>query len=203
MKTEQKTEKFQPTWTLKKTTEINDWDKFVDFTHVVLLGGAMNIGEEKLHSWLLDEYRWVEALLKKNVKFLGLCLGSQILAHVLGARVYEQNHWEVGFHKVEFKEGSSHIFFHWHKFASELPKNAQLIASSRATPVQAFKYTDQILAYQFHPEAEVEWVISCLQDPIPLGPFSQTQEQMISFYPELPKIHQWFQPHLEDFFTKP
>ncbi len=174
-----------------------------DFKNVILLGGTMNIGEEKNHPWMNTEYLTIEKLINQKSKILGLCLGSQMLAHVMGARVYKQDQWEIGFQPIHWIESEQTFeVFHWHLYASDLPAGCQLLARSEATSNQGFSLSDHVLAMQFHPEAEVEWVTECANDPdpIPTGKFCQSADQIINSKNKLPEIHKWFQQSLENFF---
>ncbi len=174
-----------------------------DFKNVILLGGTMNIGEESNHPWMNPEYLTIKKLINQKSKILGLCLGSQMLAHVMGARVYKQDQWEIGFQPIHWIESAKSLdVFHWHQYASDLPSGCQLLARSEATANQGFSLSDHVLAMQFHPEAEVEWVTECANDPdpIPTGKFCQTSDQILNNKNKLPEIHKWFQQGLENFF---
>jgi len=94
---------------------------------------------------------------------LGVCLGSQLLASVLGAKVYPGKQKEIGFHKIKLAPdalddklwvGVPREFtgFHWHGDVFDLPKGAEVLASSDLTPVQAFSYGDKAYGLLFHME---------------------------------------------------
>lgn len=187
---------------------VQDWDALCKYRKIILLGGTMNIGEENSNPWLLKEYSLVQKWINDNCKIFGICLGAQILAHVLGAKVFKQEQWETGFQEVQFDPGNllnpeKIKMFHFHQYAFELPKNAKPLGASLATKFQGFTHEKNILCFQFHPEANNEWVQFCANDTsekLPTGTFCQTREQMLSDIPELAKSQKWLSKVLNQFF---
>ena len=135
---------------------------------LVVLGGAMSAWEDHKYPWLTAEKRLLERFLAAGRPVLGVCLGAQLLAEVLGARVYVGPHREIGWHPVRgTRESRDHplgrLFperfetFLWHGDTFDLPDGALHIAESDAFPNQAFVW-NQALALQFHLEARPDWV---------------------------------------------
>ena len=137
------------------------------FTHLVILGGPMAVYEMDRTSYLRDEARFIERAIKADKHILGVCLGAQMLAHVLGARVYAGGQKEVGWYDVSLtgdgmqdpcmKElavngGHRAQVFQWHGDTFDLPAGAVRLASSVLYPNQAFRYADRVYALQFHIE---------------------------------------------------
>ena len=99
--------------------------------------------------------------LKEKKPFLGICLGAQMLAKRLGARVYKHadGHAEVGYYPIRptaegravCKDWPDHVY-QWHREGFDLPSGAALIAEGEVFPVQAFRYGPCAYAIQFHPE---------------------------------------------------
>lgn len=128
---------------------------------LVVLGGPIGAYEESSYPFLLDEMRLLEQRLQAKRATLGLCLGSQLMARVLGARVYAGEHKEIGWGPLQLtEEGKNspvrHLeqipVLHWHGDTFELPEGAVRLASSQYYENQAFAYHNHGLALQFHPE---------------------------------------------------
>jgi len=129
----------------------------------VVLGGPIGVYEQDRYPWLTLEMRRVGQRLRAGKPTLGICLGAQIIAAALGARVYPGTAKEIGWAPVSLTpEGQAsplhHLaglpVLHWHGDTFDLPAGAQLLASSAITPHQAFAIGDQVLALQFHPEVD-------------------------------------------------
>jgi len=140
---------------------------------VVVLGGPVGVYEQEIYPFLADELRILEARLKAGRPVLGICLGAQLMAAALGARVYPAPAKEVGWAPVTLSAAGResvlrHVdggvpVLHWHGDTFDLPEGATLLASSETCPHQAFSYGPAALALQFHLEmvpAEIErWLI--------------------------------------------
>lgn len=132
---------------------------------VVSLGGPMNVYEEERYPFLKEEDRFVKKLVKKKIPFLGICLGGQILAKALGAKVSKAFRAEVGWGEVEIsQEGKRDNLLgplnlqrlrivQWHEDQFKLPKGAKQICSGLSTPCQAFSYA-KAYGFQFHLEVD-------------------------------------------------
>ena len=138
-----------------------------DYTHVIMMGGPMAVYEMKTYPHLEKGAKLLEEYLKKGASVLGVCLGAQMLAHVLGARVYAGGQKEVGWYEVDmtpeamtdrvFKSlsvngGAKAQVFQWHGDTFELPPGAIRLASSPIYQNQAFKWGGNVYALQFHIE---------------------------------------------------
>jgi len=154
---------------------------------LVIMGGPMSVYDEAECPWLKAEKRWVEQAIRREIGVLGICLGAQMLADVLGGRVYRHKHKEIGWHPIArttekhpLFEGMPERFysFQWHADTYDLPHGAVRLARSEGCGEQAFAYSDHVLALQFHLEATpscigrmlTEWE-SELTEP---GPFVQS-----------------------------
>jgi GMP synthase (glutamine-hydrolysing) len=137
------------------------------YSHVVIMGGPMAVYEMDRTPYLRDEACLIEQAVKANKHVLGVCLGAQMLAHVLGARVYPGRTKEIGWYDVTLTEEGMHDpcmaelavpgksvaqVFQWHGDTFDLPGGAARLASSELYPNQAFRYRDRIYALQFHIE---------------------------------------------------
>ncbi len=128
---------------------------------VAMMGGPMGVYDTDDHPWIPCEIRRLAMRLARDRPTLGVCLGSQMIAAALGARVYPGPTKEVGFAPVtvnEAGEGSPlrHIdglpVLHWHGDTFDLPEGVELLASTPAYANQAFRRGANLLALQCHPE---------------------------------------------------
>ncbi|TDP63775.1 glutamine amidotransferase [Roseateles toxinivorans] len=135
----------------------------------VVLGGPIGVYEQDRYPWLTQEMRRVGQRLRAGKPTLGICLGAQIIAAALGARVYPGKAKEIGWAPVSLTpEGQAsplrHLagvpVLHWHGDTFDLPAGARLLAGTAITQHQAFAITDQALALQFHPEVDAS-AIEC------------------------------------------
>ncbi|GBD92784.1 glutamine amidotransferase [bacterium BMS3Abin05] len=135
------------------------------YSGVILLGGFMGVYEEDRYAFLKDELVWVEKVLKAQKPLLGICLGSQVIARVLGAGVYRgYTGPEIGWKPVSLTEAGrsdpvlkalpeKFVPVHWHGDTFDLPSGAALLASSERYIHQAFRYGRSTYGIQFHVEA--------------------------------------------------
>lgn len=141
---------------------------------LVIMGGPMNIGDiSDEYSWLEEECEYVKQYIKSGRKVLGICLGSQMIADALGAKVYLNKHTEIGWHNVtvdpsKIPHDFSGIFpaefvtFHWHGYTFDIPENYTGFIRSEATPNQAF-VKGNVAAFQFHPEITKESILKLVE----------------------------------------
>ncbi len=139
--------------------EVNDIDC------LVVMGGPMGIYEEKEYRWLKNEKAFIEKVIKAEKGVVGICLGSQLLACVLGSKVTKNRHKEIGWYPIQMsaeseKENLTFLpnkftAFHWHGDTFELPQGASRIASSEGCENQGFIYNKQV-GLQFHLEVTRE-----------------------------------------------
>jgi GMP synthase (glutamine-hydrolysing) len=140
-----------------------DWR---DFAGIVVMGGPMGAYDEAVHPWLADEKRLIGDAAAAGHPVWGVCLGAQLLAASLGARVYEGPEAEVGVLPVELTEAAADdpVFgdapatmpaLQWHGDTFDLPEGATLLARSPAYRNQAFR-VGRSYGLQFHLEVSAE-----------------------------------------------
>ncbi len=130
---------------------------------VISLGGPMSAYDEDKYSFLKDEDKFLKKIIAQEVPFIGICLGSQLLAKACEAKIEKSPEREIGFYPVQLTsqgkedplfEGlaESVDLFHWHEDMFELPSGATLLASSQGCPHQAFTIGKNAYGLQFHIE---------------------------------------------------
>jgi GMP synthase-like glutamine amidotransferase len=156
---------------------------------LVVLGGPMSVNDEEHLHWLRDEKRFIADAVNSGKSVLGICLGAQLIASALGARVYPGSEKEIGWFPVvgENQSPLSFVFpksikaFHWHGETFDLPPGAQHLASSKAYRHQALQIGDRVLGLQFHLETTpvgVEAMISNSRNELVPQRYVQTEAHL-------------------------
>jgi len=161
---------------------------------LIVMGGPMSANDEQTYPWLKAEKKFIAEAITAGKNVLGVCLGAQLIASALGARVYPNRNREIGWYPIECfaeRENTSlkNIFpshmeaFHWHGETFDLPAHAVHLARSEGCDNQAFCIGEHVLGLQFHLEATPLTVRSlteqCQNDLIP-GRYVQSTVEMIS-----------------------
>ena len=137
---------------------------------LLVFGGPMNVYEEETHPWLVPETQAIRKAALAGMPILGVCLGGQLLAKALGARVTQNPEPEVGLLQIELSDaGVSDPLFRgwprnpsvvqWHSDTFAIPEAAVQLASSPACSNQAFRYGKAAYGLQFHPEVTAQMVV--------------------------------------------
>ena len=133
-----------------------------DVRMLVILGGAMSVHQHRDFPWLAGEKAWMAEVIGKGAAVLGICLGAQLLAVVLGGRVFQHDVYEIGWWPVvmvDRPEPLTHfpeelMSMHWHGDTFTLPPGARRVAKSAACGEQGFVWGERVVALQFHPEID-------------------------------------------------
>ena len=136
----------------------------IDFDLLIILGGPMGVYDESIFSWLKAEKNFISSAIKSNKKIIGICLGAQIIAEVLGAEVRINNFKEIGWFGIQINSSFGEwlgetvpeelVVFHWHGDEFGIPLGAVSHATSEACAHQLFTYKENIIGIQFHPEVD-------------------------------------------------
>ena len=163
-----------------------------DFDWLFIMGGSMNIYEEEKYPWLEEEKNFIAEAIENKKIVLGVCLGSQLIADVLGGRVTKNKYKEIGWFPVTLtrEAKNSPIFrtlpnkfcvFHWHGDTFKIPPGAARIAQSEGCANQAFEY-GRVIGLQFHLEYSVKSINLMMQncgDEIVDEKYIQKQDEII------------------------
>jgi GMP synthase-like glutamine amidotransferase len=161
---------------------------------LVIMRGPMGVHDEDRLPWLAMEKRFIEKATSKGKAVLGICLGGQLIADVLGTRVYPNRSKEIGWFPIELTEAGqrSPLFgflparlevFHWHGDAFDLPAAAVHMARSEACTHQAFVYNERVIGLQFHLEFTPKGVEALIQNcsgELVKGSYIETPSQLMA-----------------------
>lgn len=164
-----------------------------DFDWLIVMGGPLGANDDDRYPWLAPERALIAEAVEAGKVVLGICLGAQLLAKALGARVYRNAEPEIGWFRVEAVDGraaSAHEgplslpieAFHWHGDTFDLPAGATHLAESAACRHQAFGVGDRVLGLQFHLEmtaAGARALAEACRDELRPAPWIQPEEQML------------------------
>lgn len=159
---------------------------------LVVMGGPMGADDTGAYPWLSDEKKLIRRAIEKGKTVLGICLGAQLIASSLGARVFKNAYKEIGWFPVsltEEGEGAS-VFsgfpsrftaFHWHGDTFGLPAGSLHAARSEACANQAFLIGDRVVGLQFHLEcsgASIERLLENCAGELISAPFIQREREI-------------------------
>ncbi len=131
---------------------------------LLIMGGPMGVYDENIYPWLKEEKKILEQAITLHKKVIGICLGAQLIANVLGANVYKNPYREIGWFPINSTEYAKKIFslsdsfivFHWHGDTFDLPDGAIHLFYNEATLNQGFLWSNYVLGLQFHLEMKPE-----------------------------------------------
>jgi GMP synthase-like glutamine amidotransferase len=156
------------------------------FDALIVMGGPMNIYEHAAHPWLVPEKALIRAAIDAGLPVLGVCLGSQLIADVLGGPVTRNAYSEVGWFDVTLnRAGRAHPLFadwpdrfaafHWHGDTFAIPPGAQHLMHSEACANQGFVWGERVVGLQFHLEVTAADARVWFQHELPApAPYVQT-----------------------------
>jgi GMP synthase-like glutamine amidotransferase len=191
------------TWAAANDFEVNKTLMFQDenlpdhedYDWLVVMGGPMNIYDYKNYPWLSREKSFIKTAIDSGKLVIGLCLGGQLIADVIGGEVTKNSHLEIGWFPIRFNNGTKlstllsflpdePTVFHWHGDTfSKLPEEALCIAKSDACDNQAFIYKERVFGFQFHLETTEtiinDLVVNCEEEMV-LGPYVQSKKELLN-----------------------
>lgn len=143
---------------------------------LIVLGGPMNVEDQARRPHLKTELRAIERMLAQGKPVLGICLGAQLLAHVLGAPVRRHPLAEIGWYRLRTTDagrddavlaplGAGAPVFQWHGCHFEIPAGATHLARTDGCEQQAFRWGDNAYGFQFHLEMDAPLIERWLANP--------------------------------------
>ena len=153
------------------------WPSTEALDGVVVMGGPQSVYEQATYPFLKPELAFLKRVVAEELPVLGVCLGAQLLATVLGAPVTKAPQKEIGWYPVMREPGadgdplfepfgSTETMFQWHGDAFALPKGAVRLASSPLCPEQGFRYRNHVYGLQFHVEVTETIVRAWMRTPV-------------------------------------
>lgn len=164
------------------------------FDWLIVMGGPMGVDDDEQFPWLKEEKKIIEEAISANKVVLGICLGSQLIANVLGCKIFSNKHKEIGWFDVELTpEGKQHFLFdeaperfkvfHWHGDTYNLPEGTTHLALSAACPSQAFSYSDTVVGLQFHLEItprSLQGMLEAGEDELIKDTYVQSKQEILA-----------------------
>ncbi|MBT6175914.1 MAG: C26 family cysteine hydrolase domain-containing family [Deltaproteobacteria bacterium] len=157
---------------------------------LVVLGGPMNVDMVEKYPHLKTEVRLIKRAMEQGIPILGICLGAQLIAKTLGAKVSKNPEKEIGWYDISLTdagkddplmrhlEGTRSIF-EWHSDTFGLPEGAVHLASGTSCVNQAFRYGDNVYGFQFHMEVDQPLVERWLNTPVYQAEIAQTDGKIV------------------------
>lgn len=163
---------------------------------LIVMGGPMSANDEQELPWLIQEKQFIHRAIQVGKSVLGICLGAQLIASAMGARVYRNPVKEIGWFPIQgvapiapstFCFPSSVEVFHWHGETFELPSSAVRLATSEGCENQAFQLGQSVIGLQFHlettPDSAREIVSHCRAELVS-SKYVQAESVILSAIPE-------------------
>ncbi len=193
-------------------------DTFPDptgYTGVISFGGAVSANDDKTEDWIRRELDFIESCMKHDLRFFGICLGAQLLARVMGARVtpHADAIREVGFCRVDPTPASGGFLtepltvMQWHSEGFDMPSGAVHTASGDVFPNQAYHLSEHVFGVQFHPEVNPAtlaiWHERNKTRPVNVLTEQQRQSQMQDAHRYDQSITRWLDSVLSNWTANP
>ncbi len=171
-----------------------------DLDWLVVMGGPMGVYEEAQYPWLAAEIDFIADAIHRGKTVLGICLGAQLIAAAMGARVYPGPNREIGWWQVELTEQAGKTdmsdflpspltVLQWHGDTFDLPRGAIPLARGDLVENQAFLYDGRVLGLQFHLESTydslVELATHCGDEIAAGGERVQTADEILAAAPAM------------------
>jgi len=189
------------------------------FDLLIVMGGPMGVYDDEQYPWLREEKAFLRKVLAAKKPVLGICLGAQLLADVLGAKVTANAEKEIGWFPVTRAEGladgavpealarllpAQKTVFHWHGDTFTLPDKAVRLYSSAACVNQAF-VRERVIGLQFHLEttpAGIAALVENCRSELVAAPWIQGEEELVAGNADFPAINGWMEALLDYLLSK-
>jgi len=184
------------------------------FDGLVVMGGPMGIYDHDEYPWLPEEKEFLQKVVDRNTPIIGICLGAQLLADVLGGKVRANPAKEIGWFPVTRSDDvpesmvsvlpEEFTVFHWHGDTFRLPDKAVRLYSSKACLNQAFLYKEHVLGLQFHLETtrtSAAALIENCRTELVNAPWIMSEQEILQAENEFVRINECMHKLLEQFFS--
>ena len=182
-------------------------------TALIVMGGPMSVDDHEEYPWLLQEKEFLREVVARGTRILGICLGAQLLADVLGAEVSANPEKEIGWFPVTRRNNAPAplvlalpqelTVFHWHGDTFALPVDAICLYGSEACANQAFLYKEHVLGLQFHLEttrdSAAALIDNCRSELIQ-APWIMSEQEMMADKKRFDEINDTMHCLLEKYF---
>lgn len=178
--------------TATKFYENTNFPEIDGFDWLIIMGGPMSVNEEQIYPWLVEEKAFIKRAIESGKTVIGICLGAQLIANVLNAKIYMNYEKEIGWFQVNkteindynvFSDFPEHFLaFHWHGETFDLPKGSINLASSEACKNQAFLYKENVLGLQFHFEMNrksISTIVKNCKNELVQSKYIQSDEEIL------------------------
>jgi GMP synthase-like glutamine amidotransferase len=162
-----------------------------DLDFIVVMGGPMSVNDTDEYPWLAAESAFVKQAIAAGIPTLGVCLGAQLIASSMGAKVYPNSEKEIGWYPVQgVTDEADAVFnfpkelevFHWHGETFDLPQGAVRLAQSTGCVNQAFQLGRHVIGLQFHLETtpdSARAIVENCRDELVTGAFVQSEIEIL------------------------
>jgi GMP synthase-like glutamine amidotransferase len=158
---------------------------------LIAMGGPMSVNDEAAFPWLEVEKQAIREAIARDVPVLGVCLGAQLIASALGARVHANAVKEIGWFPIQgiragesaFEFSRECLVFHWHGETFDLPSGAVHLAKSAACEHQAFQVGRHVVGLQFHLEITADGLRDLVENcgnELIRGPYVQPPSELLA-----------------------
>ena len=178
-------------------TALYESESYADISEIdwlIVMGGPMGIFDQAEYPWLRSEKVYIKEAIAAGKIVLGICLGAQLIADVLGAKVYKNACLEIGWFPITRSATVDHTLFstllpetfdafHWHGDTFDIPNGAQPLGASKACANQGFILDNRIVGFQFHLETTPESVKNLIEncgDELDGSAYVQTEKDMLA-----------------------
>lgn len=164
------------------------WPSLDQYDWLIVMGGPMSARDDLIHTWMREEKKLIRQAIDAGHKVLGICLGAQLIASVLGSDIRRNPEREVGWFPVTPARdcpvdvasmfADSPPVLHWHGETFSLPRGARHLFASEACPQQGFTHGDTVMGLQFHLESDADTLAGlCEHCAADLAPDTWVQPQ--------------------------
>jgi GMP synthase-like glutamine amidotransferase len=171
---------------------------------LIVMGGPMGVHDENEYPWLKREKQFIKQVIESGKIVLGICLGAQLIAAVLGAKVYKNRYREIGWFNIDRSAAAATTIlssalpeqaevFHWHGDTFDIPFGAELLVSSDSCKNQGFILDNRVIGLQFHLETTPELaraLINNSADELDGSRYVQTEKEMLANPQRFSRINQ-------------